>query len=139
LSTKVPDANRDQRSHRRYPVTLAVEYKLLKRGRVIQTGSGRTLNISSRGILFEANEPFALGGPIELMISWPFLLEGVCPLKLVIRGRVVRVDDGNRIAVSVTYHEFHTARQQDARIDPRKGVGHEILTERTSPKNPQAG
>ena len=109
-STKVPDANRDKRSHRRYPITLDVEYKLLKRGRVIQIGSGKTLDISSHGVLFEANEALAPGGLIELMISWPFLLESVCPLKLVIRGRVVRVDDGKRIAVRVTYREFHTAR-----------------------------
>ena len=135
----MPDANRDRRSHRRYAVTLDLEYKLLKRGRGIQIGSGKTLDISSHGILFQASESFALGDRIELMIRWPFLLERVCPLKLVIRGRVVRVDDGNRIAVSVTYHEFHTARQQDARIDPRKGVRHEMLTERTSPKIPQAG
>ena len=106
----MPDANRDQRLHRRYPVTLELEYKLLKRGRVVQRGSGRTLNISRSGVLFEANEALAPGGLIELMISWPFLLERVCPLKLVIRGRVVRVDDGKRIAVRVTYREFHTAR-----------------------------
>jgi hypothetical protein len=115
----------DQRSHRRYSVTLDLEYKLLKRGRVVQLGSGRTVNISSRGILFEASESFALGDRIELMISWPFLLERVCPLKLVIRGRVVRVDDGNRIAVSVTYHEFRTSR---ARITQREGAGYEMLT-----------
>jgi hypothetical protein len=105
----VPDANRDKRSHRRYPITLDVEYKLLKRGRVIQIGSGKTLDISSHGVLFEANEALAPGDLIELKMTWPFLLEGV-PLKLALRGRVVRVDDGKRIAVRVTYREFHTAR-----------------------------
>jgi hypothetical protein len=139
LSTKVLDGNRDQRSHHRYAVTLDLEYKLLKRGRGIQIGSGKTLDISSHGILFQASESFALGGPIELMIRWPFLLEHVCPLKLVIRGRVVRVDDGNRVAVSVTYHEFRTSRQQNARITQRKGAGYEMLTQGRRPQISETG
>jgi hypothetical protein len=125
-STKVPHANGDQRSHRRHPVTLELEYKLFKRGRVVQLGSGRTLNVSSGGVLFEANEALALDGLIELIISWPAFLEGICPLKLVMRGRVVRNDDSNQVAISVTHHEFRTARRQNARIAQRTGVGSEM-------------
>jgi hypothetical protein len=108
-SAKGADANRDQRSHRRYAVTLDLEYKLVKRSRVVQLGSGRTLNISSGGVLFEATYALSPGGLLELMISWPVFLEGFCPLKLVMRGHVVRNDDGNQVAITVTYHEFRTA------------------------------
>jgi hypothetical protein len=98
----------DQRLHQRYPIILKVEYKLLKKGRVELVGSGRTMNISSGGIFFEAGDPLPLNRRVELAMDWPFLLEGVCPLKLVMRGRVVRTD-GQGIAVRIARHEFRTA------------------------------
>src|SRR5580700_2999859 len=94
----------EQRSFQRYPIELEVEYRLLGKGHSERFGSGKTRNISSGGVLFEALGAPATGA-IELMLSWPFLLEGVCPLRLVMRGRVVR-SDGHRIAVQATYHEF---------------------------------
>ena len=98
----------DQRLNRRYPIALEIEYKLLRKGRVERLGLGRTLNVSSGGVLFEADEPLPAGNSIELLMYWPFLLEGVCPLKLVIHGNVVR-SDGKRVAVQTKHHEFRTA------------------------------
>jgi len=98
----------DQRVNRRYPIALEVEYKLLRKGRVERLGMGRSLNVSSGGVLFEANEPLPAGGSIEVMMHWPFLLEGVCPLKLVIYGSVVR-SDSKGVAVRSKHHEFRTA------------------------------
>jgi PilZ domain len=101
----------DQRHTGRYPITLELQYKLLNKGRVEHLGMGRTLNISSGGVLFEAADGIPLAtGPIELALSWPFLLEGICNLKLVMRGRIVRCDAASKaIAVKTEYHEFHTA------------------------------
>ena len=98
----------DQRSNRRYPIALDIEYKLLRKGRVERLGSGRTLNVSSGGVLFEAKDPLPAGSSIEILMHWPFLLEGVCPLKLVIHGSVVR-SDGKGVAVRSKHHEFRTA------------------------------
>ena len=98
----------DQRSHRRYPITLEIEYKLLSKGRVERLGAGKTLNVSSGGVLFEAKEVLPPGSSVEVLMAWPFLLEGVCPLKLVIQGRVVR-SASKQIAVRTDHHEFRTA------------------------------
>jgi hypothetical protein len=98
----------DQRSNRRYPIVLEIEYKLLRKGRVERLGLGKTLNVSSGGVLFEANESLPAGSSIELLMQWPFLLEGVCPLKLVIHGSVVR-SDNKGVAVRTKQHEFRTA------------------------------
>ena len=98
----------EKRSSHRYPLQLEMEYRLLNRGRVERSGSGKTLNISSTGVFFEATEPLPAGSLIELMMSWPFLLEGVCPLKLVMRGRVVR-NAGTEAAIVTRHHEFRTA------------------------------
>ena len=105
----------DQRIHRRYPITLEVEYKLLSKGRVERMGVGKTLNVSTGGVLFEATDPFPTGSAIEVMMSWPFLLEGVCPLKLAIRGRVVRCDTQG-VAIVTKHHEFRTAGARSAKI-----------------------
>jgi hypothetical protein len=98
----------DQRAHRRYAISLSVEYRLINDGRVGRWGSGQTLNVSTGGVYFECLDSLPVAGAIELVISWPFLLEGVCPLKLVMRGYVVRMD-GPNIAVHAHRHEFRTA------------------------------
>jgi PilZ domain len=103
------NGRRDPRRHRRYPVSLNVTYKLFhQNGKISRLGSGQTLDVSSGGACFESTGPFPSAGSIELTINWPCLLEGVCPLKLVMRGRIVRVD-GERIAVEAEHHEFRTA------------------------------
>ena len=106
----------DQRSNRRYPISLEIEYKVLRKGRVERLGLGRTLNISSGGVLFEAREDLPTGSSVELLMQWPFLLEGVCPLKLVIQGTVVR-SDGKGVAVRSKHHEFRTAGARSSRTD----------------------
>jgi hypothetical protein len=99
----------DQRVNERYPIALELQYKLLNKGRE-HLGVGRTLNVSSGGVLFEADALLPATGPIELAMSWPFLLEEICKLKLVMRGRIVRCETNSKvIAVKAAYHEFHTA------------------------------
>ncbi len=98
----------DRRTKRRYPISLDVQYKLLKHRRIARLGAGRTLNVSSGGVLFEADDLLPQGGPIELALNWPFLLHGSCNLKLVIRGRIVRAEDRS-VAIRAEFHEFRTA------------------------------
>jgi hypothetical protein len=107
----------EQRSHQRYPIELEVEYRLLAKGQSEYLGSGKTRNISSAGVLFEVLGSRPASGPIELMLSWPFLLEGVCPLKLVMKGRIVR-SDVRGVAIQSSYHEFRTAGSRIAKGRP---------------------
>lgn len=113
----------EHRLHRRYPIVLPVQYKILHQ--ISFVGSGKTLNISSGGIFFEAEDhlPLALRSKIELVLRWPFLLEGRRPLKLVVHGRVVR-SDATGTAVQVTSHEFRTRKRQPvAAITPAMVAG----------------
>ena len=98
----------EKRSNQRYPIELEVEYRLLTKGRSQNQGSAKTRNISSRGVLIDARASAPAGSSIELTLTWPFLLEGVCPLRLIMRGRIVRSDMGG-IAIHSNYHEFRTA------------------------------
>ena len=106
----------EQRAHQRYPITFELDYKLLKRGHIERHGTGHTLNIGSGGVLLETDPPLPVGHSLELVIHWPFLLEGVCPLKLWMRGRIVR-SDGQGIAIKINHHEFRTA---GARVEKNK-------------------
>jgi hypothetical protein len=100
------EATPEQRSRQRYPLELPVKYRLL--GKKERRGSGKTRNISSNGVLFDVGEPLPVSGSIELTVSWPCLLGGVCPLKLMMTGRIVRSDDKG-IAIVSKQHEFRTA------------------------------
>lgn len=96
----------ERRSRQRFPLALAVEYRLL--GQSARSGSGWTSNISSKGVLFEMAEHESLSGLIEVVVNWPYVLDGVCALKLVMKGRVVRLAN-RKVAVELTQHEFRTA------------------------------
>jgi hypothetical protein len=71
------------------------------------------LNISSTGAFFVADDPdvFPIDAPIELMIRWPFLLDGVRALNLVVVGSVVR-SDAQHAAVRIVRYEFRTVALQ---------------------------
>ena len=100
----------EQRTTGRYPITLDVQYKMLSGERVGRVGCGRTLNISSGGVLLETDQLLPPSGVVELAIQWPFVLREVCSLKLVMRGRIVRLDYQNKAtAVRAEFHEFRTA------------------------------
>lgn len=97
----------DRRSRERFPISLPVEFRMLSNGE--RCGSGKTRNISSTGVLLEIAEPKRIVGPIEVMVSWPYLLDDACPLKLVMKGRVVRTDASGVVAIKTQQHEFRTA------------------------------
>lgn len=85
-----------------------VRYKVLGgRQRVKQRGAGQTLNISGGGVLFTTESNLVAGELIELSVSWPALLNGVLPLKLVAQGRLVRIEE-KRAAITIEKYEFKT-------------------------------
>ena len=97
----------DRRSHRRYPILLDMRWKLIHRKRVLDTGTGRTLDLSRGGIRFETSRPLPAGLNVQLAVAWPVLLHNKAPMQLVVQGRIVRSEDG-RIAIRMTQHEFRT-------------------------------
>jgi hypothetical protein len=109
----------DRRHDRRYELDLPTRWKLIRRRRVLETGVGRTLDLSSGGILFDAGRPLLTGYNVELSIAWPVLLQGTASLQLVVSGRIVRVD-GTRIAIRTAQHEFRTT---GVHADHRKAPG----------------
>lgn len=99
----------DQRTANRYNLQLDLSYRVfLKAGWVGLSGTGRTVNISTRGILFRCSAVLVPGMSIELVLRWPVLLESIHRLELVARGKICRsTEEGT--AVRVMYLELRRA------------------------------
>ena len=101
----------DRRGADRFPIEREVRYKVLNKKNADEAGSGRTVNLSSNGVLFTTEHMLLPGKRMELAISWPAQLNNKTPLKLVARGRVVRYDEG-RAAMEIQQYEFRTSAAQ---------------------------
>jgi hypothetical protein len=98
----------DRRLDRRYTLTLDLRWRLVRRRKVLDSGNGRTLDLSSRGVLFDAGRVLPVGLNIELSIAWPALLHNIAPMQLAVSGRIIRAE-GGKAAVRMIQHEFRTA------------------------------
>jgi PilZ domain len=104
--TQVPS---ERRSSGRMAIQQDVHYRVLnKRGADVEA-DGKTLNMSSSGVLFTTEHILLPGRRVELAINWPAQLDHKCALKLVARGRVVRFEKGTA-AIEIMQHEFRTRR-----------------------------
>ena len=103
--------NNERRSSDRFPIEREVRYKVLNRKAGDEIGSGRTVNMSSNGVLFTTDGFLIPCRRVELAISWPAQLNSKVALKLVARGRVVRTEE-NMAAVEIQQYEFRTAAAQ---------------------------
>ncbi len=99
--------NGERRFDRRYDISLDLRWKLVRRRKVLDSGTGRTVDLSSGGIRFDAGRTLPVGLGIELSIAWPALLHNVAPMQLVVSGRIVRTS-GSQTAMHMEQHEFRT-------------------------------
>ena len=103
----------DRRHSDRFPIEREVRYRVMNKRGGDEAGDGKTLNISSSGVLFTTGHMLLPGRRLELSISWPAQLNNKCALKLVARGRVVRFEQG-RAAIEIQQYEFRTASANSA-------------------------
>jgi len=99
--------NGERRQDRRYEIGLELRWKLIRRRRVIDSGVGKTVDLSSGGIMFETGRDLPAGLNVELSIQWPVRLHNVAPLQLIVSGRIVRSGSG-WAAIRTVQHEFRT-------------------------------
>jgi hypothetical protein len=97
----------ERRRSSRFPIERDLRYKTLSQRSEALNGSGKTLNISSSGVLFTASHDLAVGTRLEVSISWPAQLNERCLLNLVARGRVARKEEGH-VALQIQQYEFRT-------------------------------
>ena len=104
----------DRRSHRRYPVSVELEYRLFLPEGHVRVGHGRTVNLSSGGVLFDAEASIPVNTPVELSIFWPLRTGDQAQVELHATGKTVR-DKGREVAVKFDRSRFRTTRPQHKR------------------------
>jgi hypothetical protein len=97
----------ERRRRKRFELMCDLRYRVLDSRRHLPQQSGKTINMSSKGVLFESSIELPVGKRVELMIAWPAMLNEKCRLKMVAIGRIVRVENGI-VATSILKHEFRT-------------------------------
>jgi c-di-GMP-binding flagellar brake protein YcgR len=99
--------NMERRESSRFPLQEEVRYRIIHPKPTYAQSSGKSLDISSGGILFTTQEPLPVGRVVEIAVNWPARLDGTCPLQFVATGRVVR-SEAARAAVRIERYEFKT-------------------------------
>lgn len=95
-------------ANRSYPVQLGVRYKVVRDGQPVVQGNGRTRQLSSSELVFTTDQRLPIGA-VEVALDWPFRLDGVCPLQVVVFGHVLHGSD-QACTVRIERHEFRTRR-----------------------------
>jgi hypothetical protein len=74
------------------------------------------LHMSRSGVLLAIDRLLSPGLRVEVVVDWPVELAGKAPLKLVIKGRIVRSEENDVTVAGMTIstYEFHTASEQTA-------------------------
>ena len=96
----------DRRKSKRWPIEREVRYKVVN-GQKDISGSGKTINISSGGVLFTTEYTLSERQSIELAVSWPAILNEAIPLELTARGNVIRAEE-TQAAITIERYEFKT-------------------------------
>ena len=102
------DAGPGGRQCRLYPICLELEYSFSVGMFNRYMGRGRTIEISSSGLLFESDRPLSAGLPMELRVEWPGLLDGRIPLNLILHVTILGAE-GPRAVARISAYEFRTS------------------------------
>jgi PilZ domain len=110
----------ERRRTTRFPVNEDLKYRVLHKSSRI-SGTGKTLNVGSGGLLFTTEEKLPVGRQVEISMNWPARLGGTCPLKFVASGRVVRAETG-KAAVRIERYEFRTRSSATVAAAPTRAL-----------------
>jgi hypothetical protein len=107
----------DRRGSSRTEAELPVRFVWDDRG-TSHISHGVTAQIGRRGVLLYTNDPPPLQAAVDLYIEWPYLLQGICPLELVMSGRVLRLDG---VAVVVVTHRYQFRTRGERSFEEKGG------------------
>src|ERR1035438_8842129 len=66
----------ERRAKKRFVMEREIRYRVLEQDKIIAVGSGKTINLSSNGVAFVAENDLPEGAYIEVSIAWPALPTG---------------------------------------------------------------
>lgn len=111
----------DRRARRRFRIQQDVRYERLRGLRVLDAGTGKTLDMSSNALRFTTAIPLRPGDKVKVAMNWPVLLDATCHLKMVIHGWVLR-SNTSTATVTIGHYELRT-RATDSPIFLSRNTG----------------
>jgi hypothetical protein len=102
----------ERRASKRYSIERTIHYRVVGRGPVGASGSGKTLNVSSGGVLIATDRVLSPGWRVEVEVDWPFQVADQVSRKLVVMGQTVRSENNGAVALTglkISRHAFLTA------------------------------
>jgi hypothetical protein len=111
VSSQRPNDQPERRASKRFPIERTIRYRVVGHSTVGESGNGKTVNMSSGGILIITDRPLSPGMRLEIEVDWPLITADEGSLKLSIQGQIVRSkkDDVVLSGVKILRHTFHTA------------------------------
>ena len=108
--------HQDRRVAWRYPLQLDLHYRLRKKDRLVGEGSGKTVNISNKGVLLAlSGQTCPRGAAAELFIHWPVDHQPLIRQWLNVVGEVLRTD-AQGVAVRIVRYDFSRPSHADASV-----------------------
>ncbi len=107
---QVESERKNRRAANRYDLDLPFDFRLFGRDQSVQEGRGRTLNMSSHGLLVSPDLRISKGQPIELFVQLPGQLKDAAGARLVILGHVLR-SSHTGAAIKIVRHGFIRVRE----------------------------
>jgi hypothetical protein len=101
----------ERRASKRFRVVYDFRYRVVG---VEVFSRGKTVNMSTGGMLLAIDRVLSPGLLVEVEVDWPVKLAEQVSLKLVVEGQIVRSDknDVALVGVKILRHTFHTASSQ---------------------------
>jgi hypothetical protein len=110
--SRVERDRRNRRAAKRYGLDLQFDYRVFGRDGSVQEGWGRTLNLSSGGLLVAPDQPICKGRTIEITVQLPAQFKDAPGPRLVVLGHVLRSDAAGA-AIRILRHGFiHVSSQE---------------------------
>ena len=103
--SRVERDRRNRRAANRYGLDLHFDYRVFGRDGSIQEGWGRTLNMSSGGLLVAPDQPICKGRTIEITVQLSAQFRDAPGPRLLVLGHVLR-SDATGAAIRILRHGF---------------------------------
>jgi hypothetical protein len=97
----------ERRRSSRWPIGLHAACSLVGKRQGGADFTATTVNVSSHGALMETEQDLSIGTAVQVSLHWPILPQNTRKLKLVVKGRVMRIEPG-RAAIDFEKCKFGT-------------------------------
>jgi hypothetical protein len=110
----IQPAIQDRRDGPRYEIAMSLRYTARSRNKILLTGAGESINISSNGLLLRSSMNLLPGDSVLAALEWPVLSAAGEPLALCVSGYAVW-SQGPITAVRISHYDFMSRKNYEER------------------------